>query len=187
MVTPAVKQPLLSATEYLAFEETSSVRHEYVAGVLYAQAGASRRHNRIALNIASGLLAASPDSCRVSISDVKLRIDDGEATLFYYPDVMVACDSEPDNPLIEIAPCLLVEVLSPTTEMVDRREKLMNYHKIISLRSYLIVFQDQPRVIHHYRDEAGVWWQAEVTGDGVIPLSWPQFTLRLADIYTGIS
>lgn len=74
MATPASRQHPLSVEDYLLVEEASSVRHEYVAGQIHALAGASRRHNRIALNIAARLMAAARGGpCRVYVSDVKLR------------------------------------------------------------------------------------------------------------------
>nr|MBA3793598.1 Uma2 family endonuclease [Rubrobacter sp.] len=104
-------------------EKTATVRHEYVAGEVYAMTGASRRHNRIAGNVYRRLAdAAAGGPCRVYMETVKLRKD-----IFYYPEVMVACGSEPENPYYEDAPCLVVEVVSPSTESTDRREKLAAY------------------------------------------------------------
>jgi Uma2 family endonuclease len=188
VVQSARKQPPLSVEDYLALEASAAVKHEYVAGALHAQAGASRRHNRIALTIASKLLSAAHDTpCRVSISDVKLRIDDGNSALFYYPDVMVACGPEPQDPLIETEPCLLVEVTSPSTESIDRREKWLSYRRLLSLKVYVIVHQEERRVSRHYRDETGMWWHAEVAGEGLVPLPCPELTLSLEGIYEGSS
>ncbi|MBA2617877.1 MAG: Uma2 family endonuclease, partial [Rubrobacter sp.] len=108
-------------------EKTATVRHEYVAGEVYAMTGASRRHNRIAGNVYRRLAdAAAGGPCRVYMETVKLRIED----VFYYPDVMVACGPEPDDPYYEDDPCLVVEVVSPSTETTDRREKLAAYKRI---------------------------------------------------------
>lgn len=89
-------------------EETASVRHEYVGGMVYATVGATKRHNRIAGNVYARLLAAARGGpCRVYMEAVKLRVED----VIYYPDVMVACGAE-DDPFIENAPRLAVEVAS---------------------------------------------------------------------------
>jgi Uma2 family endonuclease len=81
----------------------------------------------------------------------------------------------------------VVEVTSPTTETIDRREKLLAYKKLPSLRTYLIVDQEEMRVERHWCDEAGQWWQAEVTRpEGVVPLSCPQTELALTQIYEGL-
>lgn len=177
-----VTERLLSVEEYLRLEEASEVKHEYIAGAVYAMVGASRRHNRIALNIASRLLAVAGEGpCRVYMADVKLRAAPG---VLYYPDVMVACGPEGD-PLIEEAPCLLVEVTSPGTEIVDRREKWAAYREIESLQTYLIVHQDERRVERYYRDERNEWRRAEVAGEGRLPLTCPEIELSLEEIYRG--
>jgi Uma2 family endonuclease len=182
---PAVRHRPLSVEEYLELEEASSVKHEYVAGEIHAFAGATKRHNRIILNIVSRLWNASRESgCRVYTSDVKLR---AAPDIIYYPDVMVACGPEGDDPLIEDAPCLVVEVTSPSTERTDRREKLIVYKQIPSLRAYLIVDKERRRVQRHWRDEEGVLWDADVSDAGRVPLPCPELELTLEEIYDGVS
>ena len=89
MVQSATPHGYVTVEEYLELEKTSSVKHEYVAGEIHAMVGASRRHNRIAVNILRRLAdAAEGGPCRVYISDMKLRAAED---VFYYPDVMVAC------------------------------------------------------------------------------------------------
>lgn len=70
--------------------------------------------------------------CRLYVADMKLRV--GEAT-FYYPDLTAVCAPPPENPFYEEAACLVVEVLSPATEGVDRREKLWRYLSLPSLKA----------------------------------------------------
>lgn len=165
-------------------EETATVRHEYVGGMVYAMVGAAKRHNQIGLNIASHLLSAARGGpCRVYASDVKLRTS--EDTI-YYPDVMVACELE-DDPLVETSPCLIVEVASPSTESIDRREKMLAYRKIPTLKAYLIVAQDERRVERYWRDESGEWRQGEAVGEeGFVPIPCPETKLPLAGIYEGL-
>ena len=154
MVERAATQGSMSVEDYLEMEKTATVRHEYVAGEVYAMVGVSRRHSRIAGNIFRMLaVVAAGGPCRVHQSDMKLQVDD----VFYYPDVMVACDKEPDDPYYEDDPCLVVEVVSPSTESTDRREKLAAYKSVPGLRACLIVDQDRMRVERHFRDEAGAW------------------------------
>lgn len=184
MATPASRQPLLTVEDYLRLEEASSVRHEYVAGQIHALAGASRRHNRIALNMAARLMAAARGGpCRVYISDVKLRAAED---VIYYPDVMVACGLAGDEPLIEPAACVVVEVLSPSTERTDRREKVAAYKRMPDLRTYLIVHQDRRRVERHWRDDDGTWWDADAVDTGRVPIPCPEVVLTLDEIYEGV-
>src|SRR5919201_336187 len=105
MADPAARDRPLTVEEYFALEEASPVRHEYVNGEIYAMSGATRRHSRIAVNIAARLWhAARGGPCRVHRGEVKLRI----GRVIYYPDVMVACGAEPDDERVEDAPCLVV-------------------------------------------------------------------------------
>lgn len=185
MAPPAYRQPRLSLEDYLEFEEQSATRHEFVAGQIHALAGTSRRHNRIAGNIFAHLLmAARGGPCRVYMSDVKLKVADD---VVYYPDVMVACGPPGEHPLLETAPCLVVEVLSPGTEQIDRREKLLAYKAIPGLRTYLIVHQDRPRVERAWCDEEGNWWDADVADEGRVPLPCPEVVLTLEEIYEGVA
>lgn len=171
----------MSVEEYLEFERNSPIKHEYVGGHLYAMVGVSRRHSRIAGNIFAALRAAARGGpCRVHQSDMKVPTPDGP---FYYPDVVVACSPEPEEPDLEDEPCLIVEVISPPTESTDRREKLAAYKNLPSLEAYLIVSQDERKVERHFRDENDQWWQAEIIGEGTIPVPYLDTELTLAGIY----
>lgn len=181
---PAVRHATLSVAEYLELEEASSVKHEYVAGEIHGFSGATKRHNQIAFNFARKLAdVAEAGDCRVYIGDVKLRVADD---VIYYPDVMVACGPDDGDPVVEHAPCLVVEVLSPSTETIDRREKLAAYKRIPTLRAYVIISQDRKRVQRHWRDEDGIWWDADVSDHGRVPLPCPEVELTLEEIYAGV-
>jgi Uma2 family endonuclease len=165
-------------------EEASSTKHEYVAGEVYALSGATQRHNRIAMNIAAQLWAAARDGgCRVYGSDMRVRIGNDAV---YYPDVQVACDPADNESLFTKNPCVVVEVLSPSTSSIDPREKLLVYKRIESLRAYIIVFQDQRRVLRHYRAEGNNWFDALHGADSKVPFPCPEVELTLADIYQGL-
>ncbi len=183
MVERAATQGSLSVEDYLEMEKTATVKHEYVAGEVYAMVGVSRRHSRIAGNISRHLgNAAAGGSCRIHQNDLKLRIDD----VFYYPDVMVACDKEPEDPYYEDGPCLVVEVISRSTETTDRREKLAAHKRIASVKTYLIVDQERKRIERHFRDEEGVWHRADLVDEGRFPVPCPETLLSLAEIYEGL-
>jgi Uma2 family endonuclease len=165
-------------------EEASPTKHEYVAGQVYALAGASERHNLIAGNIFGHLwTAARGGVCRVYGSDMRLRIDDDAV---YYPDVQVVCDPSDTEQLYTTSPCVVVEVLSPSTQSIDLREKLLGYRRLESLRAYLIVYRDERRVIRHYRAENDAWFDAFHGGEGKVPFPCPDLELTLAEIYRGV-
>lgn len=176
----------MSVEEYLEFERDSEVRHEYVGGVAYAMTGGSGRHNRIAGKIYRRLAdSAEGGPCRVYMSDMKVSIPNRP---FYYPDVMVVCEKEPEHPYYFVEdPCLIVEVTSPNTENTDRREKLEAYKTLPTLMEYLIVSQDERKIERHFRDKNDEWWRAELTGEGSLPVPCPLGArLSLEDVYEGL-
>lgn len=184
MADPIISNRSMSIEQYLELERDSPVRHEYVGGQLYAMTGTSKRHNRIAFNIARKLDDASVDTpCTVYMSDVKVRTPDDH---FYYPDVMVSCEQESDDPYTEQAPCLLVEVTSPSSAATDRREKRLSYTTILSLKVYLVIDQERPRVEHHVRLESGEWVVTDYIGEGEFMVPCPSAHLTLRDIYAGV-
>ncbi len=157
----------LSPDEYLAGEQQATVRHEYVSGDVYAMAGAGEQHNRIAGNVFFQLRAkARGGSCGVFMSDMKLRIEQG--VCFYYPDVMLTCDMDDTHSHFKDNPCLIAEVSSPSTESIDRREKLLAYKKIASLKCYLIIAANRQYVDYYQRNKAQEWKAATLAINEVI-------------------
>jgi Uma2 family endonuclease len=175
----------LSVEEYLEGEKTSPVRHEYIAGQVYALAGANRAHNRIALNLATCLSAHVGDGeCGVFISDLKVRIEARDA--FYYPDVVVSCDPDDSEDYFLTRPCLIVEVTSPSTEAIDRREKLLAYQKLESLREYVLIAQDEVKAQVYRRDDRGKWWVQTLIETDELRLESVELTMRLPELYKNI-
>jgi Uma2 family endonuclease len=175
---------LPTVEEYLALEEESTGRHEYVAGMIYAHAGGTSGHNAIAANVLAALWNAGRSGpCRVYGSDMRLRAADD---VIYYPDVMVARGPESEDPLVEDAPCLVVEVVSPNTETTDRREKLAAYKRMPGIETYLIVSQDRRWVERHFRGEDGVWRRSDLVDVGRFPITCPETRLSLDEIYEGL-
>lgn len=177
----------LSEADYLAGEELPGPKHEYVDGQIYAMAEASKAHGTISLNLASAIhshLRGTP--CRAWMADMKLRV--AAVSAYYYPDIVATCaesdlaSGSPQN-FIE-APKLVVEVLSPTTEKVDRREKWFAYRQIASLEEYVLIDQEQ-QWVEVFRREAGGWVQEIAKAGETIALSSLGLTLPLADIYEG--
>lgn len=147
---------LISPREYLEGEQYSDVRHEYVAGHVYAMVGASRAHNLIVGNFHAALhghLRGKP--CQVFATDMKVHFAD----TFYYPDVMVACESSDRHDYYCEHPTLIIEVISPSTEARDALEKRVAYQSLDSLREYLLVAQDKMEVRIFRR--AGRAWELE--------------------------
>lgn len=181
--TPLPSERFLTMQEYFALEEASPVRHEYLDGLIYAMSGVTLRHSQIVMNIGARLWAARRGGpCRVHQGEVMVRV----GRVIYYPDVMVACAPRRGAERVEDAPCLLVEVLSPSTESTDRREKLLAYRRIRTLRTYLIVDQERRLVDRYWRADDGKWRRETLVNEGAIALPCPELTLTLDEIYEGV-
>jgi Uma2 family endonuclease len=175
----------LTVEEFLAFENASTLKHEYVAGRVYAMAGTTARHNRIVGNIVRRLDAAADGSgCKTYFIDLKVR---APGDRIYYPDAVVVCTPHDDETLIFDDPCLVVEVTSRSTRRIDRGEKLDAYLAIASLRGYLIAEHDRRHVTVYVRDVRGDWEREEIVTSGRVELPCPATTLSLDDIYEGVA
>jgi Uma2 family endonuclease len=176
----------LSVNDYLASEEQGGVRREYLAGMVYAMAGESDAHNTIAGNISAELRSHLRGSlCRVFIIDVKARLFVAERDVFYYPDVMVACDARDPDPYFKRYPKVLVEVLSEITERTDRHEKFWNYTQVESLETYVLAAQDKMKVTIFRRSKN---WRPEILKSADQELALPSLKLKLplSAIYEGV-
>ncbi len=179
----ALKHETLDEADYLASEQCAPRKREYVGGEAHAMAGGGARHNRISLNVASKLdAAARAANCEVFIADMKVKVEAHRA--FYYPDVMLACAEQDDHPLFRALPCLLVEVLSPTTAMIDEREKWLHYRDIPSLRHYLLIDSEKRHARVRTRDGDG-WLEQTLDEEDIIALHCGTLraTLSLDEIY----
>jgi Uma2 family endonuclease len=173
----------ITVEEYLETEKTSPVKREYVHGRVFALAGASDDHNRIAGNIFAQLWgAANGKGCRIYMSDMKLRTP---SDLFYYPDVMVVCTEDAKDEYVKEKPCLIVEILSPSTFGTDRREKAEAYLPIPTLTAYLMVDSRERRTEAFYKTPEG-WRERVWEGEGEVPFGCLDVSLSLDAIYTGL-
>ena len=159
MATPAA-QIRLTPEEYIAFEREALptaeiIRHEYINGELIGMSGASREHNLITGNIFGELhIQLRGSECETYANE--MRVSTPSTTSYFYPDVVVVCEEprfEDDVFDTLLNPIILVEVLSPSTQVYDRREKFAHYRHLPSLQEYVLVAQDQVRVEHYRRQE----------------------------------
>lgn len=172
----------LTFEEYLRVEEQSPVKHEFVHGQMFMLARASDRHNRIAGRLYARLLSVESGFCQTLFADIKVRTPDGSS---YYPDVLVTCDEDDDDAYVKRLPCLIIEVLSDSTEAVDRGEKLLNYQKLGSLQGYVLLSQDLPRAEIYGRLEDG--WRYDVREAGeTVELPCVGLELALDTLYKGL-
>jgi Uma2 family endonuclease len=170
----------MTLEEFFEFEEKSEIRHEYVDGVVFAISGASVSHERIRQRLVMAFgNHLSRGSCEVFPSGMQLLIQREASDICYYPDIMVDCRRDAWGKNFVRNPKLVVEVLSPSTQMIDRREKLQNYRLIDSVEEYALAAQDECKVTLYRRADG---WRPQVyTGtltaaefrsiDLVLPLS----------------
>lgn len=182
----ALRHPnFITVADYLAGEEISDVKHEYLGGTVHAMAGATNQHNKIALNgLASlhGQLRGKP--CQPFNSDTKVRIEFPDHIRFYYPDAMVVCHSNPGTDHFQDQPVVVIEVLSDSTRRTDLGEKLDAYLTMPSLQVLLFVEPDFPAVtVHRRQSEGGFALEYHAGLDATIPLPEIDASLPLADLY----
>jgi Uma2 family endonuclease len=182
----ALKQPaLLGIADYLAGEETSDVKHEYLGGTVHAMAGANNRHNIIAVNslaIMHGMLRGK--SCQAFNSDTKIRIEFPDHTRFYYPDAMVVCHPNPEQDHYQNQPVVIIEVLSDSARRTDMGEKRDAYLTIQSLKVLLLVEPDTAMVtVYRRKPEGGFATEHHAGLESTIPLPEIDASLPLAELY----
>ncbi len=176
-----------SYADYLAHDEASNVKHEYLDGEIYGLAGGTPDHAALAVNLGAALVERLRDRpCRVFSSDLRVRV---LATgLASYPDVTVVCgplERDPESRVTVVNPTLVAEVLSDGTEDFDRGEKLAHYKRIPSLRECILVSHREPRVEVWRRGVAGDW-QCEAAGrGGRLRLTSLDCDVAVDDIYRG--
>lgn len=184
-MTQAVRQHF-TFEAYLALEEGSTVKHEYLDGLVWAMAGGSPDHAGIAANITALLVEQLRDKpCRVFSADLRVRV---VATgLCTYPDVTVICGQlEPDSADASgnsvTNPRVLIEVLSPSTEAYDRGEKLSHYQQIEGLDEVVLVAHDR-KEIEVWRREDNLWTAHRFAGAHVAQLTTIECRLPLEEVY----
>jgi Uma2 family endonuclease len=185
MINPAfvLPDPIFTPEAYLLLENDnkSGRRHEFVNGLIYAMTGASRNHNRIGGRLYARLLQHLQGTpCEPFQSDMKVKIQRGNDIRFYYPDVQVTCLEEID-PYYNEHPCLLVEVLSDSTQRIDRAEKRLAYQMIESLQEYVLLSQDSPCLeIFRRRTE---WQRESFAGMESVTLESVSLTFMVEELY----
>lgn len=181
----AALRPRYTFAEYLEIERRSrEVKHEYVAGEIFAMAGGSVEHSALATALV-GLLFAHlrGGPCRPHGSDLQLSIRSADVAT--YADGVVVCDPverDPASPSSVINPRIVVEVLSPTTERYDREQKRLYYQQLESLREYVLVAQDR-RQVEVWRREDERWVHATFGAGQAAPLSSIDYALAVDELY----
>jgi Uma2 family endonuclease len=186
-MSTAERLNLVSVEDYLAGELISTVKHEYVGGVVYAMAGARNMHNLIAGNTFGALyVRLRGRQCSPFNSDTKIRVQHTGHVRFYYADTSVTCRPNPLSDTFQDEPAVIVEVLSRRTRRIDEGEKKDAYLTISSLGVYMLIEQETAAVVVFRRTKAGFDREVYQGMDAVVPLGEIGIDLPLADIYDNV-
>lgn len=161
--------PRMTPQEYLVWEAAQPLRYEYLNGEVVAMTGGTIPHNQVAVNLSAVLKAQlRGKGCKVLTSDAKVAVS--ESGPFHYPDVSVTCDGRDRAARQYIRyPCLIVEVLSPSTEAVDRGAKFRQYRRIETLQEYVLIDPDRPGLECYRLNERGNWELVQAISSDVNP------------------
>jgi Uma2 family endonuclease len=175
----------MDVEDYLTLDKSSqNVRYEYLDGELRMQAGGSPRHAAIIANLTIAIgkfLADGP--CWIYNSDVHLQLSE---TRYVHPDVAVSCD-ERDHESEDVIqyPRLVIEVLSPTTETIDKIRKLAYYQECPTIQEYMMVDSLSIRIEVYHRESDG--WKLYTYGPGsTVKIECLELQFPISDIYRGM-
>jgi Uma2 family endonuclease len=187
MVAVQENFPKLTPEEYLTWEEKQEVKHEYFDGEVYAMAGGTVNHGRVAVNFSFILQShLRGNKCIVLNSDVKIKILNSDK--FVYPDVSVTCDDRDSTATNSIShPCLIVEVLSPSTEAFDLNGKFKLYRRSSSLRDYVLVSADKIELDLYRKNEQGKWEIINYIAGDLVELASINLTFPIEQVFEGIT
>lgn len=184
----ALAENRISRDEYLEGELASEVRHEYVAGNVYAMSGGTLNHQRVSGNfirLAGNQLAGKP--CFPTGSDFKLLVPlAGDEEAFYYPDGMIICVPMSGDALFTDSPSVILEVLSPTTRRIDEVQKFRDYITIPTLGTYILAETDSPFLTLYRRDGTGFRRETVSGPDAILELPDAGVTIPLSELYRDV-
>jgi Uma2 family endonuclease len=186
MISIKENLPQITPEEYFAWEEKQLEKHELINGQVYAMSGGSVNHSRIAIRFATMVdthLDAS--SCITGNSDLKINIVG--TNNYTYPDVSVTCDDRDKTTTQYINyPCLIVEVLSPSTELYDRSSKFRLYRKNPNLQDYLLVSSTSIEMDLYHKNEAGEWLIINYQEGDTVELKSINLSFPIEQVYRGL-
>ena len=177
----------ISEEEYLVKERQQQEKHEWYRGECFAMAGGTRWHNMLALRIVSTLAShLNGKPCTPYMSDFRLYIETQHH--YVYPDVLVVCDESAyiaDDMANDAT--IIIEILSPSTEVYDRGRKFLHYQSLPSLREYVLVSQQTTQVEIYRRKEDGKWEYERLTlPSDVLIFATIEYRLTLENLYQSI-
>jgi len=182
MIATPQPQPM-TVQDYLTWEPQQELRYEFVDGDIFAMTGGTLPHNDIAINLLTALRPRiRTQGCRINIADAKVNVT---PSIYRYPDLIVSCDKRDQTALYAIQyPKLIVEVLSPGTEAIDRGDKFKEYRTLSSLEEYVLISSAEVEI--YRRGEGRLWLYTAYQGEDTICLESVDFELPIALLYEGV-
>ncbi|MDR9404749.1 MAG: Uma2 family endonuclease [Halothece sp. Uz-M2-17] len=177
----------LTPEEYFDWEEKQVEKYEYINGQVYAMGGGSVNHGRIAIRLTAMFDAHLEGSgCITGNSDIKINI--AETDNYTYPDASVTCDERDKNtPSYLTYPCLIVEVLSKSTEAYDRGGKFRLYRNNPALQDYLLVSSTRMEIDLYHKKGTGEWIIVNYQEGDRINLNSINLSFEIEQVYRGLS
>jgi Uma2 family endonuclease len=176
----------MSVDEFMAMEDDGSgVRYEYIDGELCALEGVSIPHAELTSNLAKLAFKAAGDRCRIFMSGTVIRCE--AINCFFLPDLIGVCESYDSKDRRSIAPCFVIEVLSPSTALKDRHVKRLGYLSLPSLDDYVIVDQSRMHVEVFHRERGPLQSEVLTSPDQTLEISCIALRVPLRAIYQWVS
>lgn len=186
MVLVKDNSPRLTPEEYFAWEEKQLEKHEYIDGEVYAMSGGSKNHSLISVRFITLFVNHLENSgCETGNSDLRVKIV--ETNNYTYPDVSVTCD-ERDKTMTQYItyPCMIVEVLSDSTEAYDRGNKFRMYRHNPILQDYLLVSSTSIEMDLYHKNDAGDWIIINYQEGDSIELKSINLSFAIEQVYRGL-
>ena len=186
MIATPTSDRYFTPQEYFDWEATQLERHELIDGRVYAMSGGTQNHSAIQLNIGSLLKSHQRGSkCKVFNSDLKVNIL--HTPNYIYPDLSVTCDErDREHPLYITYPCLIVEVLSSSTEAYDRGKKFEKYRRNPNLVDYVLVSSDEIAIDIYHKNAAGEWVILSYREDDRVELASINLSVAIEQLYEDV-
>jgi Uma2 family endonuclease len=187
MIVAKDNTPHLTPEEYFAWEEQQLEKHEYINGEVYAMGGGSVNHSRIAVRLTT-LIDTHLDGRNCITGNSDLRINIVGTNNYIYPDVSLTCDERDKTTTQYITyPCLIVEVLSASTEAYDRGGKFRMYQNNPALIDYLLVSSNSMEIDLYHKNEAGDWLIINYKPGEIIKLKSINLSFPIEQVYRGLN
>ena len=186
MISSRENIPKLTSEEYFAWEEKQLEKHEYINGQVYAMSGGSVNHGRLAIRL-TALFDTNLENSNCMTGNSNIKINIVETSNYTYPDASVTCDHrDQTTPQYITYPCLIVEVLSPSTESYDRGGKFRMYRKNPVLQDYLLVSSTSIEMDLYHKKDTGEWLIINYQAGDTIELKSINLSFLIEQIYRNL-